>query len=238
MLTLQEGIIQNDRIFGIPFERRIVTDSGRRNVRPGIPLTAPQGLTNHNTGNPNPGADARAHAAWLQNVANSDSAEISVHFFVDAERIVQTVPINEVTWHAGDGRGPGNMRTISIEICETAPYEAAENNAIALNAAFLIDHPDWRIYKHEDWSGKYCPRLILARGGWADFVAAIHAKARAESRTTARDNNPSPWAMDAISWALRNKLIAGTPDGDLHLHRAATREEVITFLHRLHGGAQ
>lgn len=235
MLHIENGIIQNDHIFGIPLTRAIVQDQGMGNVRTGIPLAQCLGITNHNTANP--GATAAHHARWLQEVARSDSAEISVHFFVDGSGIWQTVPINEVTWHAGDGQGDGNMHTISVEICETEPIAAAEANAIALNAAFLLDHPDWRIYKHQDWSGKYCPRLILSRpGGWEQFTRDIHARIAQEKAqppvTPPLDNIPSEWAAGALLWARRNGIIRGNERHDLALHHPATREEVLVMLER------
>ncbi len=240
MLTIENGIIQNDHIFGVPFVRAIVSDPGAPNVRPRLPMTHILGITNHNTGNPR--ASARDHAQWLANVAREDRAYVSVHFFVDHEVIVQTVPINETTWHAGDGQGPGNLHTVSVEICENPPYARAEANAVCLNAALILTHPEWRIYKHQDWNGKYCPHLILDRpNGWADFLAAIQARA-AEARRPATpppDNSPSDWAAEAVAWAEKRALIRGDEQGNWHLHRAATREEVLVFMHRYHqGGAQ
>lgn len=236
MLHIESGIIQDDHILGVPFTRAIVPATASRKVRTDIPLEGCLGLTNHNTANP--GAGAANHARWLATVAQTGSAEIGVHFFVDGTGIWQTLPINEVSWHAGDGRGNGNMRTISIEICETEPIADAEANAAALNAAFLLEHPDWRIYKHQDWSGKFCPRLILARpNGWDRYCEEIRQRLAAAKQPPAPpaplDNVPSPWAADALHWARETGLLVGDDRHDLALHRAATREEVIVLLERL-----
>lgn len=230
MLDIKNGIVQNKNIYGVPFYTMIVADTGRGNVRSGIAMEHIIGITNHNTGNV--GATAINHAKWLANVAAADELDVSVHFFVDDTCIVQTVPLNEVTWHAGDGRGDGNMHTISVEICEVSNQAGADANAIALNAALLVGHGNWRIFKHQDWTGKYCPRLILARNGWDAFVKAIWQKHAAATRMAARDNNPSPWALSAVQWGLKHHIISVSTDGDLELHRPATREEVLAMIQR------
>lgn len=237
MLHYQNGIITDDSIAGVPFERAIIAADANPHVRTGIPLQTIRGITNHNTGNPAPTADARAHAHWLAGVEAQDSDYIGAHFFVDGDRIVQTLPINEVAWHAGDGQGPGNMTTLAIEICETTPLAAAEANALVLNAALLIDHPDWQIYKHQDWSGKYCPRRILAEGRWPAFVEAIRQRVAQlqESLQPVPDDAPSPWAADAIHWAKATGLLQGRSEGPAY-QAPATREEVLTFLYRLQAG--
>ena len=124
LLTIENGLIMDEAIDGIPVERRIVqTGTDNHCVRTLLALAGPIGVTVHNTANATPTADARAHASYLQNGENDGSYDVGAHLFVDAERIVQTLPLNEMSWHAGDGYGQGNRATISVEICETAPYE-------------------------------------------------------------------------------------------------------------------
>lgn len=241
-LTIQNGTVMNDLIDTIAFKRRIVTAGGSlNNVRTGRALGEPLGITVHNTGNAAAGADALNHAAWLQNVENSDQSYVGVHFFVDAERIVQTLPITEVSWHAGDGEGPGNTRTISVEICETAPYEKCEANAKVLCAALMLTLGLNRLYTHQMWNGKYCPHLILDRSdGWADFTADVNrilaAATMPAQAAPVLDNTASGWAQEAVDWALANRLMVGDANGDLALHRPMTREEGMVFFYRLTGG--
>ena len=169
---------------------------------------------------------------------------VGAHLFVDAERIVQTLPLNEVSWHAGDGYGDGNMATVSVEICETSPYERCEANAMVLIAALLETYGLSDLFTHQMWSGKYCPHLILDREhGWAEFVAGV-SRIRAAEQMPAMaapvvDNVASSWAQEAVDWALANRFLVGGEGGDLRLHAPATREEVLVFLHRICGkGAQ
>lgn len=171
-LSINKGIVQGDNIEGVPFSARIVKPKGKNNVRAGIKLTEIRGVTIHNTANTR--ASAEDHAAWLQNVENADSQYISVHFFVDENSIVQTVPVDEVCYHAGDGAGDGNRKTIAIEICEDGNHTKAEKNAQILAAALLKTYPGRMIFKHQDWSGKFCPRIILDRNGWEAFKVGIY----------------------------------------------------------------
>lgn len=83
--------------------------------RPGNTMK-PLYITVHNTSNSAKGANSASHAAF---VARS-STGVSWHYTVDDQVIYQHLPLNENGWHAGDGRGTGNMKSIGIEICENA----------------------------------------------------------------------------------------------------------------------
>ncbi|NBI08384.1 LysM peptidoglycan-binding domain-containing protein [Senegalia massiliensis] len=172
-LNIKNGIIQDKFIDGIPVKIKIVKPNGKRNVRTLKKRKRTRGITNHNTGNRHPTAGDEMHAKWMQNVENTDKSYVSVHLFVDEDSITQCIPLDEVTYHAGDGKGPGNYETISVEICENANVLKAEENAKKLNAALLLTYPHLNIYKHQDWSGKYCPRVLLSSGRWGGFVRDI-----------------------------------------------------------------
>ena len=174
-LTIIDGIIRDPEIDGIPVRIAIVQPKGKANVRTLVKMREVIGITNHNTANTAPTAGDEAHARYLQNVENADSAYVSVHLFVDEDSITQCVPLDEFCYHAGDGNGDGNRKTIAIEICENRNYEKAEENAQKLNAALLLTYPNLKVFKHQDWSGKFCPRRILSRpNGWQDFTAGIY----------------------------------------------------------------
>ncbi|MCH5586188.1 N-acetylmuramoyl-L-alanine amidase [Shimazuella sp. AN120528] len=66
-------------------------------TRPGIPMD-PKWITIHETDNTDKGADADAHAR-LQVLGNNRTA--SWHYTVDDHEIWQSIPDNEVAWHAG-----------------------------------------------------------------------------------------------------------------------------------------
>ena len=173
-LTVIQGIIQDSEIDGIPVKIAIVQPKGKENVRTLVKMREVIGITNHNTANTAPTAGDEAHARYLQNIENTDSAYVSVHLFVDDDSITQCVPLDEFCYHAGDGSGDGNRKTIAIEICENRNYPQAEANAQKLNAALILTYPNLKVFKHQDWSGKFCPRKILARpNGWLEFTAGI-----------------------------------------------------------------
>ena len=126
----------------------------------------PIGVTIHNTANDAPAIN---EAKCLQ---NDPSEERSFHFAVDDCEVVQILPINRTAWHAGDGLGKGNMRTIAIEICYSKSggerFEKAEQNAaqlLALLSYFIFGRGVREVtYTHHHWSGKYCPHRTLDLG--------------------------------------------------------------------------
>ncbi|MBQ6817919.1 MAG: N-acetylmuramoyl-L-alanine amidase [Bacilli bacterium] len=62
-------------------------------------------ITVHDTASGAPSANARAHANWINSMANdiNSTTTVSWHFTVDEEGIIQHLPVDEVGYHAGDG---------------------------------------------------------------------------------------------------------------------------------------
>lgn len=146
---------------------------GRKWGRPGYKLGGRLSLTIHNTANESPGADAMAHAHYLE-----AGHYISWHYTVDAQTIVQHLPTDEQGWHTGTGKG--NTTSIGIECCEY-PKTAkgrfmqleAEHRAERL-CAWLMKKKGLTsaaIVTHQSWSGKVCPRDILPH--WSAFVKNV-----------------------------------------------------------------
>jgi len=53
------------------------------------------------------------------NSMNTSSASVSVHGFIETDRVIQTLPWNYRAWHVGAGaKGSYNSKAIGIEICE------------------------------------------------------------------------------------------------------------------------
>ncbi|MGJ7922712.1 peptidoglycan recognition protein family protein [Neobacillus sp. LXY-4] len=162
-------------INGVPFKKMFIP-TGNKSVRPETTLK-PDYITVHNTANTAVGANAEMHAKYLINQAQTNPESwVSWHFTVDDTQIIQHLPLNESGFHAGDDEGPGNRTSIGIEITENVDgnYQKAEENARKL-IAYLMDQtniPIENIKPHRDWSGKYCPRIIL-NNGWSQFISLV-----------------------------------------------------------------
>ena len=53
-------------------------------------------MTQHTTGNPRPGMGAAAHACWqAEGTPGHPDGAVSVHFYVDDNEVVQTLPVDE-----------------------------------------------------------------------------------------------------------------------------------------------
>ena len=131
----------------------------------------PTSITVHNTAND---ASARSEVEYMRNNSN----QVSFHVAIDDQEAVQAIAFNRNAWHAGDGMGPGNTSSISIEICYSKSggtrFDEAEKNA-AEYVAGVLEQYGWGIDKvttHQHWSGKYCPHRTLDKG-WNRFLKMV-----------------------------------------------------------------
>ncbi len=107
----------------------------------------------------------------------TNSKPTSFHFAVDEHEVIQGLPLNRNSWSAGDGvNGEGNRKSISIEICRPKNpnrdlYNQSEENAVYLAARLLHKYNLGinNLKKHQDWSGKKCPNIILSENRWTSF---------------------------------------------------------------------
>lgn len=170
--------------------------------RPGNRMK-PLYITVHNTSNTGRGADAANHAAFVARA----STGVSWHYTVDDQVIYQHLPLNENGWHAGDGRGTGNMKSIGIEICENAggDFEQAVKNAQWLIRKLMGDLgiPLSNVVPHKHWSGKECPRKLLNR--WDGFKAGI-ASASSQMTTAKPVKETSIKTISTRSTSKTNKV--------------------------------
>jgi N-acetylmuramoyl-L-alanine amidase CwlA len=176
------------------------------NRRAGIVMT-PTTITIHNTGNPS--STARNERNWLTNPSNDRQA--SFHIVIDEKEAIECLPLNEVAWHAGDGRSEngGNMASISIEICESGNYMKTLENAADLIAKLLKER-GWgvdRLRRHYDWSGKICPRLMYDDGqwtGWDRFVQMIAERLKPDGEERPIDGGEDKLILSDWMW---NELV-------------------------------
>ncbi len=140
--------------------------------------------------------------------------DVRVHYYVDNTCAWQNLPHSLSGWHAADGSGNGNRRTIAIECIMSSAYNAtdkkSEDNCARLAAALLkkynlgIDH----LYTHTHWlnvrdgksgsvdylntarnSYKMCPLYILPH--WAEFKKKVQGYMNAGSATAPTPSAPA-----------------------------------------------
>ena len=145
-------------------------------------------ITIHNTAEPFSARDERFR------VENRRGVRTSFHFAVDEREIIQLLPLEFHGWHAGDGEGDGNLRSVGVEICRSVfrgandwLYRRAERNAMLLASSLLrrFGLPLSALRMHRDWSGKYCPHRILEENSWGDFRATAAGIAASAARELA-----------------------------------------------------
>ena len=132
-------------------------------------------ITVHDTGN---SASAQNEIQYMKR----NDRQVSFHLAVDEAEAIQGLPFERNSWSCGDGvNGKGNRQSISVEICrptheDQSLYRQAEENAVYVVAKLLymnglsID----RLKKHQDWSGKTCPNILLKEGRWNSFKERVN----------------------------------------------------------------
>lgn len=144
------------------------------NRRPGYKLV-PKYLTIHSTANPN--SNALQERAWLTN-KNNTNKYASWHLCVDDERVVESIPLDETAWHAGDGgQGTGNRHSLSLEICESGNKIITLMHAILVVADLVIEYniDVKNIVPHSKWTKTACPSILGSGKGalWRDFIKEV-----------------------------------------------------------------
>lgn len=156
------------------------------------------GVTIHNTDWISTASGTTPAEQYTRATVNGNMNDVRVHFYVDNTCAWQNLTLTLSGWHAADGSGNGNRRTIAIECIMSSAYNSkdqkSEDNAARLAAALLkkynlsIDH----LYTHTHWlnvrdgkSGsvdylntaknpyKTCPLYILPH--WSAFKAKVQS---------------------------------------------------------------
>lgn len=143
------------------------------------------GVTIHNTDWITTASDTTPAEQYTRATVNGNMGDVRVHYYVDNTCAWQNLPLKLSGWHAADGDGNGNTRTIAIECIMSSAYndrdKKSEDNAARIAAELLkkyqltIDN----LYTHNHWySGKYCPAYILPH--WNSFKAKVQSYMKAE----------------------------------------------------------
>ena len=115
------------------------------------------GITVHNTDWINVANNTTPAEQYTRATLNGNMGSVRVHYYVDNVCAWQNLPLTLSGWHAADGNGNGNRKTISIECIMSSAYndkdKKSEDNCARLAAALLnkynldISH----LYTHTHW---------------------------------------------------------------------------------------
>ena len=179
------------------------------------------GVTVHNTDWISVASGTTSAEQYTRATVNGNMKDVRVHYYVDNTCAWQNLPLTLSGWHAADGSGNGNRRTIAIECIMSSAYNVtdkkSEDNCARLAAALLkkynldINH----LFTHTHWlnvrDGKFgsvdylntaknpyktCPLYILPH--WSAFKAKVQ-----KYLTDASDAKPTVKNIYRIrkSWA-------------------------------------
>lgn len=157
---------------------------------PGYNLPAvPLGVTVHNTEAISVASNTTPAEQYTRATVNGNMNDVRVHFYVDDYCAWQGLPLTLSGWHAADGGGNGNRKTIAIEVIGNSAK--AEANCVKL-VAYLLNkynlNVEDNLFTHTHWLNvrdgitgsndylntrkhpyKWCPIYILPH--WSTFKA-------------------------------------------------------------------
>lgn len=165
-------------------------------VNTGIKKTSTEYVVVHDTAGGAPTHTAESFAIGQVNKNNNkDNREyISWHYTAGDDAIYQSLPLDEVAYHAGDGSkvfgdvyynstykksdciGGGNRNGIGIETCvnQGSNYDKTLRDLAKLIAYELFPQFEnlnlGRVKQHHHFSGKDCPMVIRHCIGWDKFM--------------------------------------------------------------------
>lgn len=196
------------------------------------------GVTIHNTDAINAASGTTMAEQYTRATVNGNMNSVRVHYYVDSVGAWQNLPLTSQGWHAADGSGNGNTRTIAIECIMsgkgTAEDRQAEDNAARIAADLLktyglgIDclftHTHWlnvrdgrkgtvdqlNVMRHPY---KMCPLYILPH--WQDFKAKVAAYmgegvSKSEAPEPAQEFEPVQFLVKIVDDDLNIRSGAGT----------------------------
>lgn len=145
----------------------------------------------HQTGNTSKGANAKAHSNIQKNL---NPREASWHETVDDTQAIVNFSSEWQCWHAGDGRGQGNLNGYAMELCINSDGDynktienGAQRAAIKLKEFGLTVENGLR--QHNNFDGKNCPAQIRdGKNGvtWAVFKQKVNGYMKGSTSTPAK----------------------------------------------------
>lgn len=197
------------------------------------------GITVHNTNMVGTDYDAEQYtkAFYNQNLGTA-----RVHYYVDWNEAWQCLQDLEVGWHAGDGLGFGNFKTIGIEIIMDGTNSKRSLQALAnglkliaiLMRRHTLELDD--IYPHQKHSGKYCPRYIFDTIGWNNFIPQVqntylqitHKEEEKDMEKRYQKIEEVPeWVRPTVSRWIKDGILNGNEKGELNINDDMIRNSLM-----------
>ena len=151
-------------------------------------------ITIHETANTGVGANADAHANFINNGASE-----TWHYTVDSEKAVCHYYHTTSCWHTGNYNG--NTQSIGIEMCvnRDGDYRKTLQNTIELVKKIMKEEniSAVNVVQHNYWSGKHCPTLLREGNSgmnWQQFIAGVKGQ-----KVTAPKKQKVPKGWDGIN---------------------------------------
>ena len=176
---------------------------------PTIAMSNPIGITVHNTESISVSSSTTMAEQYTRATVNGNMKDVRVHFYVDDVCAWQNLPLSLSGWHAADGSGNGNSKTIAIEVIGDSAK--AEANAVKLTAYLLKQYglnADSNLFTHTHWlnvmdgksgtidylntvdnSRKMCPIYILPH--WSTFKNNVKNALGTSSSTSSSSTSSS-----------------------------------------------
>ena len=218
-----------------------------------------KGLMLHSVGCPQPSA-----SVFIKNWNKSTYNNACVHGFIDANdgTVYQTLPWNHRGWHGGGFSNNTHIGVEMCEpacikyvggatfTCSDKPkaiaaveqtYKAAVELFAMLCEKYGLDPlADGVIVSHKEGYARGIatnhgdPEHLWTQLGMGYSMDSFRKAVKAKMDEKKLDNVPSAWSKDAVSWAVENKLMEGSTNGDLMLRSPITREQFCVMLKRYH----
>lgn len=190
---------------------------------PTIAMSNPIGITVHNTESISASSSTTMAEQYTRATVNGNMKDVRVHFYVDDVCAWQNLPLSLSGWHAADGSGNGNSKTIAIEVIGDSAK--AEANAVKLTAYLLKQYglnADSNLFTHTHWlnvmdgksgtidylntadnSRKMCPIYILPH--WSTFKNNVKnalgtSSSNSSSSTSSSTSTSEPYRIRK-TWA-------------------------------------
>lgn len=113
----------------------------------------------------------------LKNPPDGVDKRIGYHFMLDDSRIVQFIPLQYRTAHAGSTEGNNSIAIERLVNCNVDFPKAIANQAkLAATLMYMYDIPLSHVVPHKHWNEKKdCPSRLLSGmyGGWDGFIAQV-----------------------------------------------------------------